>query len=173
MGQKMAEHASIYIALGGNLPFEGGVPQETQCKALQSLRDAGITIVQQSSFWTSPAWPDPAKPDYVNAMAEIASPLPAEALLSLLLETEEVYGRERQQRWDSRTLDLDLVDYRGRVSTSDDLTLPHPRAHERAFVLLPLAEIAPDWCHPVSNTPIGTLIGLLDPRDVAQTRKLA
>jgi len=168
----MSEFAKIYVALGGNLPCEGRSPQETLAEALQQLPAAGAMPVRVSSFWTSLAWPDPSKPAYVNALAEINTDLSPVELLGVLQATEESFGRERHHRWDSRTLDLDLIDYREKVSDSADLTLPHPRTHERAFVLLPLAEIAPNWVHPVSKKTITDLISALPADLKAHTRRL-
>ncbi|MBI1237116.1 MAG: 2-amino-4-hydroxy-6-hydroxymethyldihydropteridine diphosphokinase [Alphaproteobacteria bacterium] len=167
----MKEAANIYVALGANLPFRGRSPQETLPDALQQLAERGVSPVAVSGLWTSPAWPDPAKPAYVNAVAEVRTALEAEALLHVLLEVESRFGRRRGERWDSRTLDLDLIDYHGLVMETPALTLPHPRAGERAFVLLPLAEIAPHWVHPVSGTAISDLISRLPADAIDQTHR--
>jgi len=168
----MSELAKIYVALGGNLPCEGRSPQETSAEALQQLPAKGVMPVAVSGFWCSPAWPDPAKPDYVNAVAEVKTNMSAADLLSVLLTLEEEAGRIRGQRWDSRTLDLDLIDYHGQVMETQHLTLPHPRAHDRSFVLFPLAEIAPKWVHPVSKKTITDLILGLPDEAKAQTKRI-
>ncbi|MEE2525059.1 2-amino-4-hydroxy-6-hydroxymethyldihydropteridine diphosphokinase [Hyphobacterium sp. HN65] len=168
----MSSERPIYIALGANLPFNGHSPQETLGLALQSLAAKGVRTVRLSSFWTSPAWPDPAKPAYVNAIAEISTDQGAPELLAILQSVEEQFGRVREARWDSRTLDLDIIDFSGLVMGSETLTLPHPRASERGFVLLPLQEIAPHWRHPVSDRAISSLISTLDQRDRDVTRRL-
>ena len=168
----MTELAKIYVALGSNLPRDGLSPQETLTEALQRMPSRGVTPLCVSGYWTSPAWPDPAKPAYVNAVAEVATHLTAGDLLKVLQDIESDFGRERNIRWDSRTLDLDIVDYRGLVVDEADLTLPHPRAHERAFVLLPMQEIAPVWVHPVLKQGISELIARLPDGDVAQTRSI-
>src|SRR5690606_1359135 len=87
---------------------------------------------------------DPEAPVYLNAVVLVRTTLQPRALLDLLHRIEDAYGRVREERWGDRTLDLDLIDYAGRRSTDPALTLPHPRAHERAFVLGPWAEVAPD-----------------------------
>lgn len=164
---------AIYIGLGANLPSQGRSPAQTIVDAYSALEAAGIEVVRRSSLWRSPAWPDPGKPPYANAVAEIVSACPAEVLMPSLLQIESAYGRRREMRWDSRTLDLDLLDYRGEViEQPPELILPHPRATQRAFVLLPLQEIAPDWCDPVSGMKIAQLIERLNPGDRAATLKL-
>lgn len=168
----MTELAKIYVALGANLPWDGLSPQETLTEALQQMPGRSVTPVSVSGYWTSPAWPDPARPAYVNAVAEIATNLSAGRLLRVLQDIEDGLGRERNVRWDSRTLDLDIVDYRGLVLDEAGLTLPHPRAQDRAFVLLPLQEIAPDWVHPVSKRGISELISCLSDEVLAQTRPI-
>lgn len=165
--------APIYIALGGNLPFNSRPPEETLIAAMTELGEAGVRCVATSSNWHSPAWPDPSDPSYINAVAAVETDLGARALLDLLHTVETRYGRTREVRWASRTLDLDLLDYRGtRLSDEAGLQIPHPRAQDRAFVLLPLQEIAPDWRHPQSGTHIADLIAGLDAVDLDGMRKL-
>jgi 2-amino-4-hydroxy-6-hydroxymethyldihydropteridine diphosphokinase len=163
-----------YIALGGNLDFQGRPPVRTLEEALIRLGEEGVKVLARSRWYASPAWPDPSKPAYVNGVAEVESALSPEALLTLLLEIETAFGRTRDQRWDSRTLDLDLIDAGGAVSgeEGDLLVLPHPRAHERAFVLLPLQEIAPDWRHPESGAGIAALIAALPETEKASVKPL-
>ncbi len=163
----------IYIGLGSNLPRESRSSAETIGDALDLLEREGVRTARCSSLWSSPAWPDPSKPSYVNAVAEIETRLEADRLLDLLLSLETRLGRERLQRWDSRTLDLDLIDYRGQVmERAPQLILPHPRAVKRAFVMLPLQEIAPDWTDPVSGKAIDEIIKGLKAEDVDATSKL-
>ena len=168
----MKSDGPIYIALGANLPFDGGAPQDTLQRSLQMLAGRGVAIRSVSGFWRSPAWPDPGKPDYVNAIAEIDTDLAPLALLDLLLEVEARFGRVREAQWDSRTLDLDLIDYRRCLHNCDRLVLPHPRATSRAFVLLPLQEIAPDWHDPVSGKAIKRLIAELSEADRVATVRI-
>lgn len=141
-----------FIALGTNLPFQGLAGPALLLAALESIAGAGVKAPKRSSFWSSPPWPPElaGQPSFVNAVAEVdPSDLDAPALFALLTQVEAQYGRERRERWAARTLDLDVVDFRGEISEASGLVLPHPRAHERAFVLAPLAEIAPEWRHPV------------------------
>jgi len=163
----------IYIALGANLPSAGRSPAETLALALDALRARGVTVVARSSDWHSPAWPDPTAPAYVNAVAEVATQLGPRALLDLLHEIEAEFGRVRHVRWESRVLDLDLLDYRGgRYCDEAGMEVPHPRMTDRAFVLLPLAEIAPNWCEVGTGKPIATLIAALPSADRAAMHKL-
>ncbi|WP_420432237.1 2-amino-4-hydroxy-6-hydroxymethyldihydropteridine diphosphokinase [Hyphobacterium sp.] len=168
----MNSDGPIYIALGANLPFDGGTPQDTLQRCQQVLAGRGVAIRAISGFWRSPAWPDRAKPDYLNAVAEIDTDFAPVALLDLLLEVEARFGRVREARWDSRTLDLDLIDYAECQYNSDRLTLPHPRATSRAFVLLPLQEIAREWHDPVSGMAIKQLIAALPDADRAATVRI-
>lgn len=163
----------IYIALGANLPNGEDTPQYTIAAALDALAAAGVAVVARSSDWSSPAWPDPADPPYVNAVAAVSTDLAPRALLALLHEIEAGFGRARSVRNAPRTLDLDLIDYRGRIERDEaGLEIPHPRATGRAFVLLPLQEIAPDWHDPVSGRAIGDLVAALPKADRDAMSKL-
>lgn len=160
---------SIFIALGANLPGPAGPPCATLEAALARLAAAGVTIVRRSRWYRSPAWPDPAEPEFVNAVAEVETALAPAALLALLHETEAALGRARAAPNAPRAIDLDLLDYRGAVEAGPrGPILPHPRLHRRAFVLLPLAEIAPGWRHPVSRRAAGELIAALGPETGAK-----
>jgi 2-amino-4-hydroxy-6-hydroxymethyldihydropteridine diphosphokinase len=166
-------HQRIFIALGANQAYRSSGPLENLQSALKALESAGITICCTSRAWRSPAWPDPADPPYVNACAEVATDLSAVELMALLHSIEASHGRRRTVKNAPRTLDLDLIDYRGRVlgsATDADLVLPHPRAVDRAFVLLPLQDIAPDWRDPVSGMNLDALITRLPRADQSACR---
>ena len=147
----------ILIALGANLPSRAGDPADTLRAALTSLGARGITVESQSGFYASPAWPNPSDPPFVNAVASVRTELAPADLLRVLHEVEDAFGRERGPRNAPRTLDLDVLDYNGRVEQGP-LELPHPRMASRAFVLLPLRDVAPDWRHPVSGRTVSELI---------------
>ncbi|HET7083543.1 MAG TPA: 2-amino-4-hydroxy-6-hydroxymethyldihydropteridine diphosphokinase [Rhizomicrobium sp.] len=164
----------ILIALGANLPSAAGPPAVTLRKALLRLEERGVKIHSLSSFYETSAWPDASEPAFVNAVAAVETALPPVDLLTLLHSVETDFGRLRSSPNASRTLDLDLLDYEGRV-TADGVTLPHPRLAQRAFVLVPLAEIAPLWRHPVSGQTAGGLLAALPDqgRDQGVCKKLA
>jgi 2-amino-4-hydroxy-6-hydroxymethyldihydropteridine diphosphokinase len=144
-------------------------PAQTLTAALRFLRAEGVLPRRISRFFRTPCFPPGSGPDYVNACAAVASDGPPEKLLQNLHKVESVFGRERVQRWGSRTLDLDLLamaeavlpdpvtwqKWRDlppedqRVMAPKEMILPHPRLHERGFVLVPLRDIAPEWVHPV------------------------
>lgn len=137
--------ADAVVAVGSNLGDRTATFQE----AVRALAEAdGVEVTAISTPVESVAvrvdGEDPEAPAYLNAVVLVRTTLPPRALLELLHRIEEAHGRERTERWGDRTLDLDLVDYAGMRSNAPDLILPHPRAHERAFVLGPWAEVAPD-----------------------------
>jgi len=160
----------ILIALGANLPSSAGPPAATLKAALSQLEERGIKILAVSSFYETPAWPDPAEPAFINAVAAIQTALPPAQLLALLHNVEADFGRVRSLPNAPRSLDLDLLDYDGLV-TGEGLALPHPRMTERAFVLVPLAEIAPGWRHPVTGMGVTDLLTALP--DGGGVKKLA
>jgi 2-amino-4-hydroxy-6-hydroxymethyldihydropteridine diphosphokinase len=155
---------SAYIALGANIPGPAGPPRATLEAALARLEAAGVHVRKRSRWYRSPAWPNPADPEFVNAVAEVETALGPAALLALLHETEAALGRARSAPNAPRAIDLDLLDYGGAVEGgAAGPVLPHPRLHQRAFVLRPLAEIAPGWRHPVSRRGIAELVAALPP----------
>jgi len=127
------------VALGANI----GNPQEQMDLAVAMLREA-TDVAAVSSYYTTKPVGGPEQPDYINAVCLIESELPAIDLLSLLHGIEKSLGRERAEKWGPRTIDLDLIQYGALLSSAAELQLPHPRAHERRFVLEPWHEIEPD-----------------------------
>jgi 2-amino-4-hydroxy-6-hydroxymethyldihydropteridine diphosphokinase len=145
-------HNTAHIALGSNLPFEGVESPALLARAVSALRDAGLQLRSCSGIWRTAAWPPSDQPDYYNAVVAVcAGERTPQALYELLREIEVRFGRKRREKWESRTLDLDIVAMEDREGTFGAITLPHPHVHERAFVLAPLAEIAPDWRHPLTS----------------------
>jgi 2-amino-4-hydroxy-6-hydroxymethyldihydropteridine diphosphokinase len=127
------------VALGSNI----GEPKENLDLAIALLREATEVVAVSSYFSTKPVgYLD--QPDFLNAVCIIESDLPAMDLLKMLHGIEKVMGRDRSIKWGPRTIDLDLIQYGSLLSNADELTLPHPRAHERRFVLEPWLEIEPD-----------------------------
>ena len=139
----------ILIGIGSNLAAPAfGSPEATVNAAMAQLPAIGVSVVLRSRWYRSAPVPPSDQPWYVNGVAAVETRLTPAALLAALLLLEGRFGRRRSVPNAARTLDLDLLDYDGRKSASERLTLPHPRLHERRFVLAPLAEIAPDWRHP-------------------------
>jgi len=146
----VTDKARAYIALGANL----GDPPAQLNAALHSLRGSpGVEVVATSSFYRTAPLGQPGQADYCNAVCAVDTTLQPEALLDLLQGIETAAGRRRDgTHWGSRLLDLDLLHMEGRVSQTPRLTLPHPELQRRAFVLVPLAEIAPDLLIPGLGT---------------------
>jgi 2-amino-4-hydroxy-6-hydroxymethyldihydropteridine diphosphokinase len=142
---------SIVIALGSNLA--GG---HASCEALLEAALArfpahGMIVTARSGWWRSAAWPDPAAPAYFNGVALVETALTPRETLEALHGIEREFGRERGEINAARTLDLDLIAHGRLILGEPGLHLPHPRAHERLFVMGPLAEIAPLWRHPAGG----------------------
>jgi 2-amino-4-hydroxy-6-hydroxymethyldihydropteridine diphosphokinase len=162
----------IYIALGANLPSAIGPPEQTLRRVLALMPSRGLVVEVTSPFYRSPAWPNAADPAYVNAVARVRSKLAPADLMRALLQLEIEFGRRRSVKNAPRTLDLDIVDYGGLVTDAAHLLLPHSQMHERAFVLRPLADVAPDWRHPVTGQSVSELLqivgeGGLEPLETA------
>ncbi|MBS0298270.1 MAG: 2-amino-4-hydroxy-6-hydroxymethyldihydropteridine diphosphokinase [Proteobacteria bacterium] len=142
---------AIVVALGSNLKGVYPSVQMLLEAALEAFPHEGFRVVTRSSWWRSKAWPDPTGPAYLNGVAIVETAhAPLEALAALA-RIEHRFGRDRGERNAARTLDLDLIAWGREILETEALTLPHPRAAERRFVMGPLAEIAPGWRHPVSG----------------------
>ncbi len=148
----------VALALGSNL----GASQVTLERSLQRLEQTpGIRVVTRSAWYeTLPI--GPAQPNYLNGCCLLDTALEPEKLLNVLQVIEQEFGRVRLQPWGPRTLDLDLLLYGQRIYSSATLTIPHPYLAERAFVVVPLAAIAPHWLHPVLQKTMGELAQGLD-----------
>ena len=150
--------AAVVVALGGNLAGEGGVSSVWVMEAaLSRFADAGLKVVRRSSFWASKSWPDPTRPDYINAVAIVETSLNPGETLAALHRLEAEFGRRRSEPNAPRILDLDLIAYGREIEGGEGFHLPHARAHERLFVMGPLAEIAPSWRHPASGATAAEL----------------
>ncbi|PTE15401.1 2-amino-4-hydroxy-6-hydroxymethyldihydropteridine diphosphokinase [Fuscovulum blasticum DSM 2131] len=182
-----SEAMHALIAFGANLPLGGQSPAATLLLAAERLRAPGMTLVAMSRLYRTPCFPAGAGPDYVNAAAvlRVAGDVTPEAVLAHLHSVEAEFGRQREVRWGMRTLDIDLLAMGGLVlpdaatadrwrslppeeqvgRAPDRLILPHPRLQDRAFVLVPLAEVAPDWVHPRSGQSVAAMLAALPQAD--------
>lgn len=173
------------LALGGNANSHVGSPVETLDFALKSLALHDIFPLKVSRRYVNPAFPKGSGPDFVNAVAVIQSQLDPVSLLNALHQMEASCGRVRDRRWGPRTLDLDLIAHGEMVlpdvdgyqawrdlsvedqqqKTPPELILPHPRLQDRAFVLVPMAEVAPEWIHPVLGLSVQQMLDNLAEND--------
>ncbi|MGX9355686.1 2-amino-4-hydroxy-6-hydroxymethyldihydropteridine diphosphokinase [Roseobacteraceae bacterium S113] len=169
------------VALGSNLPAGARTPKQTLNAAIIALVEKGVAIRAISRFFETPCFPAGAGPDYVNAAISLDWTGTPEALLAVLHEVEAAFARTREVRWGQRTLDLDLIAFGNHVRPSPEaharwrnlplevqmreapgeLILPHPRVQDRAFVLVPMADIAPDWHHPILDQTTAALCAAL------------
>lgn len=135
------ERVSALIALGGNIGDVAGAMQA----ALGRLHaEPGTSVVSVSPIYSTPPWGITEQPRFLNACAELETSIPPEVLLQRVLAAERGAGRKRLRRWGPRTLDIDILAYGDQAIETPTLTVPHPRMFERAFVLVPLADIAGD-----------------------------
>ncbi|MFZ4640626.1 MAG: 2-amino-4-hydroxy-6-hydroxymethyldihydropteridine diphosphokinase [Nodosilinea sp.] len=149
----------VALALGSNI----GDSRATLEAALLRLGNTpGVDLVSRSSWYKTAPIGGPEQPDYVNACAVLKVGISPQQFLLKLLAIEQEFGRVRTVRWGSRTLDLDILLYADIIMDTPDLKIPHPRMVERAFVLVPLVEIAPAWIEPVSGETIAQLVQKLD-----------
>jgi 2-amino-4-hydroxy-6-hydroxymethyldihydropteridine diphosphokinase len=186
---KLARSTHALVALGGNLPLGDDRPDAVLRAAFDSLTTEGMRVVSVSRIYRTPAFPAGTGPDYANAAAlvEVDALVDPEAVLAALHRIEAAFGRVRGQRWAGRVLDLDLLAIGETILPDpgtqrqwqslppqdqaqlapDRLILPHPRLQDRAFVLVPLADVAPDWRHPLSGLSVDQMLQALPAEDVA------
>ena len=161
----------ILLGLGANLPSCAGSPAETLHAVLGRFANLDIAPTAVSDFFVTKAWPDPGDPEFVNAVARIETTLAPRDLMFQLHALEVEFGRRRGAPNAARSLDLDLLDYHGRTDAGPP-RLPHPRMDGRGFVLIPLAQIAPGWRHPLSGRTVEELIAEL-PAEARAVRRIA
>jgi 2-amino-4-hydroxy-6-hydroxymethyldihydropteridine diphosphokinase len=156
----------ILIALGSNISGPWGNPRETVLRAAAALNNWPLRLTKLSTLIETEPFGIVNQPQFVNAVAIIETALSASALLTRLHQIEKAAGRKRGLKWGPRTLDLDIVDYRGMIfghanQTKIALALPHPGIAKRSFVLTPIAEIAPHWRHPIMRQAASNILSKL------------
>lgn len=158
----------ILVAIGANLPFGSKTTPLATCEA--AVRDIcalpGVSLQKQSPWYRSKAIPVSEQPDYCNGVISLKTEMSPLALLSALQGIETGFGRVRSVPNAARTLDLDIIDIDGTLYNEPTLVLPHPRAHERAFVLRPLQDIEPRWEHPVLHQSVALMLAALPPQAI-------
>lgn len=165
---------NIYIGLGANLPSSAGGPVDTLDVTIRRLSELGFDIVAASSFYQTKPMPASDQPDFINAVVKAQVAMTPETILEKFQALERELGRKPAERWSARTLDIDLLAYgnevlpdinswRAVVESEDPAAIleepvvPHPRLHKRAFVLIPLLDIAPDWQHPILKEDVRSM----------------
>lgn len=191
----MSNFTFAFVGLGANLPSAEGSASEALIAAAGIVHaEPDISIVAFSRLWRTPAFPAGSGPDFANAVAKLQTDLPPETLLDRLHKIEADFGRDRSTgRWSARVLDLDLLAMndlvlpdpdlqqhwrelapdRQRVEAPDRLLLPHPRIQDRAFVLAPWAEIAPNWRHPLLRQSVAQMLAALGPDALAGMKPMS
>ena len=182
----------MFIAMGANLPAPEGSPTMNLVRASHELTSEGLLVRRLSRFYATPCVPLGFGPDYVNAAAVVHTTKTPQNVLQALHRIERKMGRDRTTRWGMRTLDLDLIaaeqwiapsvevfnewegldEHHQQLHSPQHLILPHPRMAERAFVLMPLLDIAPTWCHPVLKKTITELVQVQPAETLREIRAL-
>ena len=139
----------IFVAIGSNLSSSRGEEPTTNCDNAVKCLKRTFNIENISSWYKSEPIPKSNQPWFVNGIVKLQTDINPFSLMKFLLKIEKDFGRERNIRNEARTLDLDIISYKNFIFQSDTLVLPHPRMHQRSFVLDPLKEIEPNWIHPV------------------------
>jgi len=149
----------IYIGIGSNLNGKNNETPLQNCKkALVELKKE-VNICKISSWYKSEPIPVSNQPWFINGVIEISTNKSSLDLLEFILSIEEVFGRVREKKNEARVLDLDIIDYKKKILyIKNKLIIPHPRMHERSFVLQPLSELNPKWMHPIKKKGIKELI---------------
>jgi 2-amino-4-hydroxy-6-hydroxymethyldihydropteridine diphosphokinase len=195
LASSMHNEKHALVAIGANLAFGDFQPKATITAAISRFAHHGLVVSKLSSLYQTPCFPAGAGPDYLNAAAKVTLRHEQNALdvLTILHTIEAEFGRERISRWAGRTLDLDLLALGDSVlpdsktymhwqnlppadqrsQTPNQLILPHPRLADRAFVLVPLNDVAPGWQHPISHQTVAQMLAALSAEDRAVVVPLA
>ena len=180
-------HHNCLIAMGANLPSATGTALQTLERSLELFLSESLQVQRISQWFSTPAFPADSGPDFVNGVVAVKTDLPPKAVLSALHRIEAAMGRTRENRWEPRLCDLDLIAYddivlpdletfkrwkeldfpNQKTQAPDQLVLPHPRLQDRSFVLVPLNDVAPDWVHPVTGITVSEMLAALPAADLA------
>ena len=160
-------YKKIIIAIGGNLYSKNGLhPVEICQEAIKSLKSMSIIVEKQSSWYRSDPIPKSDQPKFFNSVLVASTTLNELDVLNSLHDIEKKFGRIRKNINEARIIDLDLIDYSSKIHKSNDIILPHPRAHLRRFVMQPLYEIEKKWVHPILKTSVAEILEKLDQQEL-------
>jgi 2-amino-4-hydroxy-6-hydroxymethyldihydropteridine diphosphokinase len=152
----------IFLGIGSNLSSSFGDRFRNISLAISFLKENKINLIKQSSFYETFSYPNKNNPKFINIVVSVESILTPKDLMSVLISVEEKLERKRAKKNDPRTCDIDIIDYKRKITNyklgSFELILPHKDMSERNFVLYPLKEICPDWTHPITKKNIDVLI---------------
>ena len=152
----------IYLNIGSNLPLEDGGRETNILKAISYLKKLNLYLIEISSFYQTPSYPNNSDPKFINLCVKLESNLKSSELLNEIKKIEKKLGRTRRKKNEPRTCDIDIIDFNGEIIKNHELETPHPRLHLRNFVIYPLKEIEPNWCHPIFNKNIDSFFQDLD-----------
>lgn len=191
-GSRQKSVTKVAVALGSNVTSPFGTPLQTVVRALKILQSKHLRLSTQSGYYATPSFPAGSGPDFINAVAVYIVSQNAKVLLQILHDIEAEFNRMRSSRWAPRTLDLDLLAYGDQVLPDaktqrqwvdlepgkqqrlapDQLIVPHPRLQDRAFVLVPWAEIDPNWRHPLSGLSVREMCDALPESEKSAIRRI-
>lgn len=149
---------SVFLLLGSNIGQRAFFLES----AIVEIDKRVGPIIKRSTVYETPAWGKTDEPDYLNQVLQVETLLKPQAVLQTILAIEKELGRERKEKWGSRTIDIDILFYGDEVINEPNLIVPHPQLHKRKFTLEPMAQIAPGFIHPVLNKSIAELNLALD-----------
>jgi 2-amino-4-hydroxy-6-hydroxymethyldihydropteridine diphosphokinase len=161
------QNHKIIIGIGGNIKSENGThPIKVAIKAISSFKDYSIKVTNQSSWYETEPIPKSEQPNFFNCIVFANTILNELEVLRSLHEIEHKFGRRRRSVNEARVIDLDLIDYSNKILRNKEIIVPHPRAHQRRFVMEPLAELDKNWVHPVLKIKINKILKNLDNQNV-------
>ena len=148
------QYYEVYLSFGSNV----GDRRANIETALQCLTDAKLKMIKLSSVYETSPWGNTNQPAFLNAAGKFETDLSAEKLLDAILNIEKTMGRTRKEKWQPRIIDIDILFYSNKIINEKELMIPHPEMQKRKFVLVPMAEIAPDFVHHILKKSIGELL---------------